>query len=362
MCCTLSAAYHLSSSLPLFHVHTHIHTHTPAQIQDEPRCCQKITLNVIPQNNTSTPTSPSIHTLTTTSSAIAADVMSPAALQLLQSPSLSSLTAVPTISQPPAFLQSPSCPPTSSSSTHTQLTGSTTPQVHPPPSLPPIRLVQPVSQTGDPSLTSPRQKQVQQSTVVTNESQSPMDTTAGTDAQNHLFEESPFPSVSSRGGVKAQAGRRGKKQAGKLARREKQSPLVTKRMKTRSGGRKHAFDVSAYVCVLCVCVCACVCACVRASVCMRVCMCVHVCACMCVCACVCVLCVLWCVYMCVCMCVRACVCVCMRACMCVHVCVRACVYVCVDVCVHVCVHANLRCVIFQLPEGEWILSCNKTRP
>ena len=251
MCCALSAAYHLSPSLLL----SHVHTHTPAQIQDEPRCCQKITLNVIPQNNTSTPTSPSVHTLTTTSSAIAADMKSPAALQLLQSPALSSLTPMPTISQPLAFFQSPACsstmgPHTSSScSTHTQLTGSTTPQVHPQPFLPPIRLVQPVSQTGDPSLTSPRQKQVQPSTIVTNES---TDTTAGTvreDAQNHLFVESPFPSVSSRGGVKAQAGKRMKKQDGKLARREKQSPLVTKRMKTRSGGRKHAFDVSACVCV-----------------------------------------------------------------------------------------------------------------
>ena len=150
-----------------------------------------------------------------------------------------------------------------------------------------------------------------------------MDTTAGTDAQNHLFEESPFPSVSSRGGVKAQAGRRGKKQAGKLARREKQSPLVTKRMKTRSGGRKHAFDVSA-MCVCSVCVCACVCACVRASVCMRVCMCVHVCMHVC---------------MCMCMCVYACVHVCTCVCVCVHVCVRGCVCVYMCVCVHVCMYA-----------------------
>ena len=250
--------------------HTHAHTHAHTQIQGEPKCCQNVTLNVIPQNSASTPTSPSVHTLTTTSPAVAPDMLSPASFQLLPSPALSSLTAISTISQPPAFIQSPPCystmgPPTSSSSSaHTQLTNSTTPQVHPQTSLPPIRLVQPVSQTGNPSLTSPGQKQVQHSTMVTRESLLPMVTTAG-GVENRLLEENPFPHVSSRAGVNTQVGRRGKKQAGKLARRKEESPLVTKRIQTRSGGRKRAFDVSACACV-CMCVCVCVCTCVYVCV------------------------------------------------------------------------------------------------
>jgi len=179
--------------------------------------------------------------------------MSPTTLQPLQYPAASSVTATPIISKFSSSNQTPSS--SLSMGLHTSYhssaqplsTGSTTPQVHPQLSLPPVRLVQPVSQSGDPSLSSPGQQQVGEHAVAASESQSLTDTsTVHAQVQDTLMEENPIPCLPTQTSlpVSSKAG----KCKGRRARKKMSGgSLVIKRIQTRSGGRKLVTDVG--VCV-----------------------------------------------------------------------------------------------------------------
>ena len=101
--------------------------------------------------------------------------------------------------------------------------------------------------------------------MVTSESQSPTDTSTGTvhaQVQDTLLEENPIPSLSTQTHMPVSSKPESSKRKGRQARKEKSGgSLVTKRIQTRSGGRKLVADVCVCLCV-CRCMCVCVCVCV----------------------------------------------------------------------------------------------------